>query len=43
MSRMRSKIAHHYEGILRQIVWNTWTTSLPELRRQVVGLLHERR
>lgn len=38
---MRNKLIHQYFGIDRDVVWNTVTTDLPNLRQQVETLLVE--
>ncbi len=39
LHRTRSKLAHHYEGIERELVWETITADLPALAEQLRALL----
>ena len=39
LHRTRSKLAHHYEGIERELVWETITGDLPALAERLRALL----
>jgi uncharacterized protein with HEPN domain len=36
---MRNKLIHEYFGVDKQVVWNTITIDLPQLKNQIANLL----
>ena len=40
MISTRNKLIHHYEGIDLDIVWETATVSIPELRFKIDAILN---
>ena len=39
IARMRDRVAHHYWATDREVVWDTATTAVPELRRALTAAL----
>jgi uncharacterized protein with HEPN domain len=40
MISMRNKLIHHYEGIDLDVVWETATVSIPELKSKIDAILN---